>query len=670
MPRYRYGGLQGTVHELDISDELMVVRTCNRKSLLGSRPYETTPVSLQSRTLLSRFELVTQFPLAGVEVLRAKSQEDGQAFRDEARAALTQEDAIQFAGRALVEPVSQTPVLYTENLFVKFQGREAREACLRRLAEASLRVKRSLDFARNAFFVEAPSGIGLSIFDLAEQLLADPRVEFCHPELVREDRHRQVPITPAKTFSQQWHLQATMINGKTIDAHAHVVSAWELTRGEGATIAIIDDGFDLSHEEFQSPGKIVFPRDATRNNNTPQPGRQDNHGTACAGVACADGNFGAAGVAPRAKLMPIRLASGLGSVAEAEAFAWAARNGADVISCSWGPPDGTWFDPNDPVHNRVVPLPDSTRLAMEFALTQGRNGKGCVLCFAAGNGNESVENDGYASFDSVIAVAACNDLDTRSAYSDYGASVWCAFPSNNGDPSQTEGIWTTDRTGSDGYNWGDERLGDAAGKYTNSFGGTSSACPGVAGVVALILSKNPELRWEQVREILKQSCDRIDEAKGQYDAKGHSPFYGYGRVNARKAVELATPAQPNPLVIYQAVQEVPIRDLRTATLRLTVPESQPIKTLKVKVNLEHTYIGDLTVVLKAPEALGLAPIKLHDRTGGGMDNIQKTYDAIALPALTQLEGQNPQGTWTLEVTDSARWDQGTLRSFALEIEVA
>jgi subtilisin family serine protease len=87
-----------------------------------------------------------------------------------------------------------------------------------------------------------------------------------------------------------------------------------------------------------------------------------------------------------AKLMPIRLASQLGSQAEANAFVWAADHGADVISCSWGPEDGEWTRPEDPLHNRRAPLPDSTRLAIDYAVIQGRAGKGCVVLFAAGNG--------------------------------------------------------------------------------------------------------------------------------------------------------------------------------------------------------------------------------------------------------------------------------------------
>jgi subtilisin-like proprotein convertase family protein len=367
--------------------------------------------------------------------------------------------------------------------------------------------------------------------------------------------------------------------------------------------------------------------------------------------------------------MPIRLASGLGSQEEADAFIWASQNGADVISCSWGPVDGEWWNPQDPVHQQVVPLPTSTRLAINYALTKGRNGKGCVICFAAGNGNESVDNDGYASNPQVIAVAASNDTNTRAAYSDFGNAIWCAFPSSNGNPSKTPGIWTTDRSGQLGYNpGGSTRRGDASGNYTNSFGGTSSACPGVAGVAALILARNPELRWGDVREIIKKSCDPIDQTGGKYNAEGRSPLYGYGRVNARKAVELAKPEQPVPVSVFKSVQDVAIEDLQTATLSLTVPSSDKvIKSIRVTVDLEHTYIGDLVVTLKPPASMGVQSIILHNRTGEGTDNLNKTYDKVSQPELATYEGKNPQGVWVLEVADQATQDKGKIRSLALEI---
>jgi len=153
-----------------------------------------------------------------------------------------------------------------------------------------------------------------------------------------------------------------------------------------------------------------------------------------------------------------------------------------------------------------------------------------------------------------------------------------------------------------------------------SFGGTSIACSGVA---ALILAHNSALRWDQVREVLRQSCDRIDDAGGNYDASGRSPFYCFGRVNARKAVELALPPQPSAALVFQVVQDVLIADFQTATLALPVAGPGPLKTIKVAVDLDHTYICDLVLKLLPPVALGAAPVVLHNQTGGGTDNIKK-----------------------------------------------
>jgi subtilisin family serine protease len=660
MVQVRYGGQNGQRYELAISNDHIVVRTEDRNALIGQRPFGVAPVSVAARSILNQFQLATRFRQAGVEILQAKVPTQDVALRDRARAILNEEPKIEFAGRVLVDPISQEPVIYTENLFVKFDNRQEPTACEEVLRRYNLTIKRKLEYARNAYFVNAVANTGLAIFDIAERLINEQSVELCHPELVRELSKRQV-------FPQQWHLKQATINGKVINAHANVEAAWKLSDGTGAIIAIIDDGVDIDHEEFRSSGKIVAPRDVTRQTNAPTPGNDDNHGTACAGVACANGNFGASGVAPGAKLMPIRLASALGSQNEADAFVWAAQNGADVISCSWGPADGLWYDPKDPVHNQKVPLPDSTRLAIDYAINKGRNGKGCVIFFAAGNGNESVDNDGYASYQNVIAVAACNDFGTRSAYSDFGKAVWCAFPSNNGNSSQTPGIWTTDRSGVVGYNSGNLNLGDTAGHYTNDFGGTSSACPGAAGVAALMIASNPNLRWDEVRDIIKRCSDRIDPTGGKYDTNGRSAFYGYGRLNALKAVELAKPNQPSPISIFQAVQDVPISDLQISKLSLAIANTDLVKSIKVNVDIEHTYIADLVVTLNPPASTSVLPIILHDRLGGSSDNIKTTYDEVNTPKLAAFKGKSPQGTWTLEVADKANLDTGKIRSFTIEI---
>jgi subtilisin-like proprotein convertase family protein len=268
-----------------------------------------------------------------------------------------------------------------------------------------------------------------------------------------------------------------------------------------------------------------------------------------------------------------------------------------------------------------------------------------------------------------MAVAASNDRGRKADYSDIGDALWCSFPSSNGTPSLTPGIWTTDVSGPGGYNSGSESDGDAAGHYTNAFGGTSSACPGAAGVAALVIARDPELRWEQVRKILKQSCDKIDPNGGRYDATGHSHLYGYGRLNAKAAVELAAPSQAAYTAVHKAIQTVPIRDHQTARVKVAVADDRPLRGIKVHVDLEHSWIGDLTVKLVPPAGFGSGAVVLHDRQEGGARNIHRVYDEASTPDLAALEGAVPAGVWKLEVRDNAKRDVGRIRSFALELQL-
>ncbi len=529
MPKVWFGSKSEEPVNLEQSDEFVVIR--RKTSASRGLPHATDPTAAVVDP-----EPVLDFPEANVSVYKVKAGLENGV--DSAKSYAKNLPDVRFAGRVLTEQQSGQPIVYTENLFIKFKDELNEDECRKLILSNGLGVKRQLDYAENAYFVEAHEGTGQGVFEIAESLLKHADVEYAHPEIVR----RRVS---KKIYRSQWHLQETTINGVEIDAHANVSEAHKLAKGQGTVIAIIDDGVDVDHPEFGTRRKIVAPRDATRRNADPRPKYYDeDHGTACAGVACGAGRHGASGVAPAARLMPIRLASNLGSLDEAEAIYWAAKKGADVISCSWGPPDGNWTRPDERRH--YWPIPASTRLAIDYAAEHGRDGKGCIILFAAGNGNEDVKYDGYASHEKVLAIAASNDRSKRSIYSDFGNAIFCCFPSNdfafppaNHPNPLTRGIWTTDRRGYSGYNPGDTARGDQLGDYTATFGGTSSACPGVAGTIALMLEKNPDLDRKKIRTFLAKSCQRIDPRNGNYDASGHSHYYGFGRVNALKAVELA-----------------------------------------------------------------------------------------------------------------------------------
>ncbi len=442
---------------------------------------------------------------------------------------------IDLAGNAYL--LDGQPVIYTGNIIIIFRKSESQDDCIKLLADNSLTIKQNIPELGNIWLVNHNKITGDKIFSICDDLLKIDEIEVCYPEIMHY-------MTSQTIHHNQWHLMPTRVDYTAyIDASANVAKAHKITKGAGVVVAIIDSGIDITHPEFSVKDKVVFPVNFNLKsyNYDPLPLTPDeSHGTACAGVAVASGHYGASGVAPEAKLMPIRWANlAGGDFTESKTFIWAAVNGADIISCSWGMEGGNPLDPLDPRHSIEIPIYPLTKRAIDYAVTYGRDGKGCAIFFAAGNGNQSVDIDGHTNYPNVLAVAASNDKGQRSYYSNYGKAIFCAFPSDDILRNRTQGIWTTDISGKWGYNQKSVDNGDEYGNYTNSFGGTSSACPGAAGVAALVLSVNPELTLPELKEILRQSCDKIDPEHGQYDKNGHSIYYGYGRLNAEKAVLLA-----------------------------------------------------------------------------------------------------------------------------------
>ncbi|SNT07034.1 Serine protease, subtilisin family [Noviherbaspirillum humi] len=427
-------------------------------------------------------------------------------------------------------------VYLTRRFIVQFWPEVGRQQIDALNAKYGVRIISQLDYAPNGYVLLAPAGAdGTGAVEAANAYRASGLTVFSHPDLISRRHKRDTATSPATRaerdaratrdadyLGRQWHLATARVN-----------DAWTLTRGvPSIAVAILDDGIDVDHPEFA--GKLCAGHDFSAGVDDPRPkSGSDNHGTACAGVAVAKG-VRASGAAPGCSLIAARFPASLGDADEAAMFKWAADNGADVISCSWGPADGT---------GSVDPLPGSTQAAIAYCVHQGRGGKGIPVCFAAGNGDESVDLDGYASNPDVIAVAASNDQERRAWYSDHGNAVWICAPSSGDRDAGEKSVLTADRHGPDGYNNGGNEV-DA--DYTATFGGTSSASPLVAGIIGLMLSANPDLTQTQVRDILRRTARKID---GGYDADGHSPEYGYGRVDACDAVRAALAAASDGPVI-------------------------------------------------------------------------------------------------------------------------
>jgi len=390
----------------------------------------------------------------------------------------------------------------------------------------------------------------------ASRLLVDvPFLLSAEPELYRE--YELLATVDDPLHAQQWHLHRPAPNQPVpgvgqIFAHA----AWDVTKGNAnVIIAVFDSGMDVDHEDLAA--NVVGMFDPSDDDEDARPGctassdgrgeaatctelqpYRESHGTAVGGVIAAvgDNGIGLTGVCPNCKLVAVRLlgdqvGSGLST---AESFTRAVDDGAWIINNSWGPGRSRYF-----------PMSMAERIAFDHARTTGRGGLGTVIVFAAGNSTANVASDPYASHPFAIAVAASSNLDDWVAYSNYGREIDIAAPTLGGTVQQDNyGLWTTDVSTDEGY---------SEGKYADSFSGTSASSPVVAGVAGLVLSVNANLTAEQVRLVLTRTADKIRADKINwadifnqdlnvtfaYDENGHSIGFGYGRVNAERAVALA-----------------------------------------------------------------------------------------------------------------------------------
>ena len=288
-------------------------------------------------------------------------------------------------------------------------------------------------------------------------------------------------------YSKQWNLRGINIE-----------RAWEENHGEGITVAVIDTGVsqvpDLRETEFVEGYDFVNDRSNAEDDN--------GHGTHVAGTIAqsTNNNYGVAGIAYKAKIMPLKVLSGTGggSVGDiAEAIRFAVDNKADVINMSLGGGGET----------QVM------KEAIEYAYS-----KGVVIVAAAGNADDN--SAAYpARFPHVIGVSAVDASGNKAPYSNFGAGIDIAAPG-----------------GSDTGKIIQETIDPAKGGESAFLGfqGTSMAAPHVAGVVALIKAagiKEPNA----VLEVLQQSARKIND-----DPFNH---FGAGQLDAGSALQLALKGQ-------------------------------------------------------------------------------------------------------------------------------
>lgn len=358
-------------------------------------------------------------------------------------------------------------------------------------------------FDRNGFMV-SESTLNRVISEYKE----DPNIEIAEPVLVLESQ-----LTPSDPrYNELWGMQKIQ-----------APQAWDITTGSSNVIvSVIDTGIDFNHEDLQGNiwtnvgetggGKETNGIDDDANgyiddwrgydfatygksrDNDPTDGH--GHGTHVSGTiaAVANNGVGVAGVTWNTKIMALKglSDSGTGYTEDlAEAIVYAADNGARVLNNSWGG--------------------YGTSVMLEDVINYAHDSQNVVVVVAAGNDSEDAQNHTPANIANAITVSATGSDDTIAYFSNYGEKIDVAAP----------GVSILSSTPNNTY---------------SSWSGTSMATPHVAGAAALILSKFSALSPEQVRQALHTSADDIG-------AQGKDIYYGYGRTNVNKLIQLS--AIPN-----------------------------------------------------------------------------------------------------------------------------
>jgi type VII secretion-associated serine protease mycosin len=303
-----------------------------------------------------------------------------------------------------------------------------------------------------------------------------------HPAvLVAEPNHvHQMLRTPNDPFvREQWAL-----------GNIQAYEAWDITTGDNIIVAVLDTGVDGSHPDM---GDKVLPG-YNAVTGTDQTNDMNGHGTAVAGLIAArtDNETGIAGMCWGCRILPVKVLNERGSGSDfvvSRGIRWATDAGARIINLSLGTTGDTYV----------------LREAVEYAHSQG-----VVIVAATGNERQSGNPISYpAAYPQVLAVGGTGNTDTITGFSNTGDYVDIAAPS--------VGLWTT--IVSDDRDYGPPN-------------GTSFSSPYAAGVAALVFSLRPDLANVDVKCVLEASAD-------DQGAPGKDPEYGWGRLNALRAVQLA-----------------------------------------------------------------------------------------------------------------------------------
>ena len=465
---------------------------------------------------------------------------------------------------------------------------------------------------------------------------------------------------PPDNFGGQWHLG----NNLNTLPNVNVAGAWnnDIT-GAGVMIGIVDSGIEPGHEDIATNFSAANTFDFVNNTALQNLVVGDNHGMSVAGVAAARGGngIGVTGAAPFAGVSSQKVFQGNG-----------AATSAGFVNATLFNSTGATPSIDVKNHSYGISVPYISTPAEVAALATSASA-GTIHTGSAGNGRGTIGQDAnkrhFNTSVNQIAVAALGSDGLFASYSNFGANVFVTASSST---SGGFGITTTDRTGALGYNSG------AGGDYLNAnytagFGGTSSAAPLVAGVMALGKQVRPDMDIRLAKHALANTSvivnagDATTTSDGGWRTNsGGNTFnqnYGFGLVDASAFVNFVAANNVTPLVVASSgtinvAAAIPDNNLTGISRTAFNGTAGFMEEALVTINATHTYRGDLEGILTSPS--GYTSRLFFREFGDGGDNLNWTYTTNA------FWGEQALGTWSLQMRDVFAGDIGTWNSFAID----
>lgn len=441
-----------------------------------------------------------------------------------------------------------------------------------------------------------------------------------------------------------------------------IETIWDEFTGDGVITAVYDDGVEYTHPDLAAnyDSSLEFTFGGTRYSPDPN-GSDDGHGTSVAGIiAGVSNNIGGVGVAFDATLVGVEFLGDIFNIGlDREALEFGQNY--DVINASWGftPLYNDFQNSSDPFSQVSLDLD-----ALEVAIEDGRDGLGTSFIHSAGNDFINHNGDGFNSHRFTTSIAATEIDGFIADYSNHGTSILVSAPADN---------FTTDLTGSDGY---------TNGNYFSSFNGTSASAPVVSGIVALMYEAEEGLGWRDVQNILAISASHTgsDFSGGSTSFENGTWFgnsatnwnggsmsfhqsYGFGQVDAFAAVRMAeawleiyddalTSANEVSMSFDGGSGSITDNSTLTRTITVGANDNMMIEDITLTVDIFHTWSGDLTITLISPDGTEYIVVEGE----GGSTDVDDSWNFGITGELAAFS----EGTWTLEILDSALGDTGTL----------